>query len=81
VRNATRSCWQNQREKRQKDATSTAAKFTPYHALSQLKNLLLTANAPALRAFLAGRFIIDLGDVKKKELLETPEAMVIRLGL
>jgi hypothetical protein len=52
-----------------------------YHALSQLKNLVVSTNELGLRRFLSGQFIFELGDTKKRELLETPEAMVIRLGL
>lgn len=52
-----------------------------YHALSQLQNLVVSTNEMGLRSFLSGQFIFELGDTRKRELLETPEAMLIRLGL
>jgi hypothetical protein len=52
-----------------------------YSSFAELRDLVLSGNVAALRSFLSGQFIIEFGEEKKKELLETPERMVLRLGL
>jgi hypothetical protein len=50
-----------------------------YKTFSQLRELSFTPTG-SLRNFLAGSFIFELDGKKKRELLETPEAMALRMA-
>lgn len=56
--------------------------FQRFHSLQELSSLgpALQAQAPR-RRFLPGSFIIELGQKRHGERLETPEGLVARLGL
>lgn len=49
-----------------------------YHSLSALIKFAV-AHPPALRKYLAGLFIFEIGRVRLRERMETPEGMAIRL--
>jgi hypothetical protein len=58
-----------------------AGQVHTFHSLSQLRALSVAGEAEEIVSFLSGHFIFEIGSEKHVELLETPEAMVLRLGL
>jgi hypothetical protein len=51
-----------------------------YHTFSDMRGLYLTSREIPLRRFLSGNFIFELKGKKRRELLETPEAMALRMA-
>lgn len=49
------------------------------HSLSELGSLNLVVRRPDLRRFLAGRFVFEHEGKRTRELLETPEALALRI--